>query len=404
MSEKYTKYSIIVPVYNAIKYLPACIETVVSQDFDNYELIISDDNSDDGTTEYLHSLSYPNIRVVHPPHRLSMVEHFEWALTFACGEWCMFLGGDDGLQLYFFELAEQLTQMADNKNLRVIMSERAYFFWKGCDLLYGKTAVGYNARKQVKVLDSRYQSLLALLGFQTYFELPEMYTTSLFKKSLIDEAKNIMGGRLFSTIPPDANLGAIACSMEKKYLKSLIPLGWIGTSPSGVLYSMDSKDTTKLPKNIEYKNESGNFALRSCSIYYWNALQRTKELKSNALNKFITSNFFKELIFSGVLSEIKQSSNIDSKPRYEAFEKLLEANEINKLVVYALMPFIYIFQRFYAFKQRSFNFLYRFFYPSCRYNRNWEDGLDIDMFSESKKIYQKAKEKNILNILKQKEK
>ena len=50
------KYSIIIPVHNGLKYLPTCIETIINQDYDNYELIISDDNSTDGTKEFLNSL------------------------------------------------------------------------------------------------------------------------------------------------------------------------------------------------------------------------------------------------------------------------------------------------------------------------------------------------------------
>ena len=45
------KYSILVPVYNGAKYLPTAVETIVSQNADHYELIISDDGSLDNTIE-----------------------------------------------------------------------------------------------------------------------------------------------------------------------------------------------------------------------------------------------------------------------------------------------------------------------------------------------------------------
>ena len=37
------KFSIIVPVYNVEKYLPRCLESVLNQDFDDYEIIAVDD-------------------------------------------------------------------------------------------------------------------------------------------------------------------------------------------------------------------------------------------------------------------------------------------------------------------------------------------------------------------------
>ena len=122
------KYSIIIPVNNVINYLPGAIESIISQDYNNYELIISDDSSTDGTAEYVDTLSHHAIRVIHTPKRMTTAEHFDWALTHAKGEWCIFVGGDDGLQPYFFILADKLTDIATTKNIRAIVIRRAYFF------------------------------------------------------------------------------------------------------------------------------------------------------------------------------------------------------------------------------------------------------------------------------------
>lgn len=41
--------SVIMPVYNIEKYLPEAIESILNQTFENFELIILDDKSEDGT-------------------------------------------------------------------------------------------------------------------------------------------------------------------------------------------------------------------------------------------------------------------------------------------------------------------------------------------------------------------
>mgnify|MGYP000642041826 CR=1 FL=1 len=225
------KYSIIIPTYNGVKYLPTCIETIISQEYSDYELIISDDHSTDGTREFLDTLVHKNISIIYPSEPLSMTEHWEWALEHAKGEWQIFVGQDDGLQAYFFKLADRLTAEAKGKTLRSIMSSRAYFFWKGCEYVYGDIAVGYLAINKTKVHNFKYETLKALLGLQDYFELPQMYTTALFHRDLLDEARVKQDGKVFSCHPQDANLAAIACSLEAEYLKSYIPLGWVGTSP-----------------------------------------------------------------------------------------------------------------------------------------------------------------------------
>ena len=55
--------SIITPVWNGLPYIKECIESVLSQDFQDWELLLGDNGSTDGTREYLDSLTDSRIRV-----------------------------------------------------------------------------------------------------------------------------------------------------------------------------------------------------------------------------------------------------------------------------------------------------------------------------------------------------
>ena len=354
------KYSIIVPTYNGIQYLPTCIETIISQDYKDYELIISDDHSSDGTREYLESLNHPNIAVIYPPESLSMTEHWEWALSHSTGEWQIFVGQDDGLQAYFFQLADRLTKEASRKNLRTIMSSRAYFFWKGCKYVYGDTAVSYVAENKIKVHNFKYEVFKSLLGIQTYFVLPQMYTTALFHKTLLEEARSKQNGKVLSCHPQDANLAAIAYRLEKEYLKSYIPLGWVGTSPksAGMAISGDNEEANDIHKEdlkilkekyinkiekskFKYHELAGPFSFGNNALYFWQALLMTSNLRTERNKELIISPWFKLIFFGSILHEVKYLKVNESKrdQRLILFREILIKNKCNFALI-ALVSFV----------------------------------------------------------------
>lgn len=60
------KLSIVIPAYNASKYIVRCVESITTQDFNDYEIVIVDDGSTDSTYDTALSISNNslNIRVL----------------------------------------------------------------------------------------------------------------------------------------------------------------------------------------------------------------------------------------------------------------------------------------------------------------------------------------------------
>ena len=60
-------FSVIVPVYNVEKYLPRCIDSVLSQSFSDFELILVDDGSPDSCGEICddYKIKDNRIKVIH---------------------------------------------------------------------------------------------------------------------------------------------------------------------------------------------------------------------------------------------------------------------------------------------------------------------------------------------------
>ena len=59
------KISIVMPTYNAMPFLSEAVESILSQTFDQFEFLIVNDGSTDGSKTYLDSLTDPRIRVIH---------------------------------------------------------------------------------------------------------------------------------------------------------------------------------------------------------------------------------------------------------------------------------------------------------------------------------------------------
>ena len=93
------KVSVLIPTYNYARYLPEAIESVLGQDFQDFELLISDDCSTDNSAEVIARYAARDSRIrfqIHPKN-LGMVENWNWCLSQARGEYIKFVFGDDKL-------------------------------------------------------------------------------------------------------------------------------------------------------------------------------------------------------------------------------------------------------------------------------------------------------------------
>lgn len=89
--------SIITPSYNQKRYIAECVESVLAQTYTNWEQIVVDDGSTDGTPEVVESYRDPRIRCIRLPHRglASLAESYNTALASSRGELIAVLEGDD---------------------------------------------------------------------------------------------------------------------------------------------------------------------------------------------------------------------------------------------------------------------------------------------------------------------
>ena len=91
------KVSILIPVYNGALFLAECIESILNQDFGDYELLISDDASTDGSVALIkhYAAQDPRIRWWRNPVNLGLSGNFNCCLRAASGEYIKYILQDD---------------------------------------------------------------------------------------------------------------------------------------------------------------------------------------------------------------------------------------------------------------------------------------------------------------------
>lgn len=111
----------VMAAYNAAAYLPAAIDSILSQTFTDFEFIIIDDGSSDSTPEIIRGYSDPRIRAVRNPRNLGLIGSLNRGLDLARGEFIARMDADDEALTNRFE--EQIRFLDAHPDVSVCGSE-----------------------------------------------------------------------------------------------------------------------------------------------------------------------------------------------------------------------------------------------------------------------------------------
>jgi glycosyltransferase involved in cell wall biosynthesis len=87
--------SVCIPVFNGEQYIVSCIDSVLSQTFENFELLIVDNCSTDQTAEILSTYQDPRIRIFRNDQNIGSIGNFNKCIELAQGEYFVLLPHDD---------------------------------------------------------------------------------------------------------------------------------------------------------------------------------------------------------------------------------------------------------------------------------------------------------------------
>lgn len=173
--------SVLIPTYNRVEYLRIALESVLTQDYWNLEIIISDNADNDLAEQMLKPYIEKDERIKYFPHRnigWGFAENWNFLMNYPSAEYMNWLMDDD----YFYpkKISTMMTYFLENDNLSLVTSARDVVDAEG------KLIERIKNSTCTHILDGRDFGSRILINQVNYAGEP---TTALIKKSCLADGK-----------------------------------------------------------------------------------------------------------------------------------------------------------------------------------------------------------------------
>lgn len=222
-----TKISVIIPTKNRANYLAHTIESALNQNYDDYEIIISDNFSNDHTRDIVEKFKSKKIKYHKSEKELSRTESWNFALSKANGDYITFLGDDDSLCKGSIRL---LDKILFKFNVDVITWQKFNYHWPDHIYEERKNTINGSVRHLVTKIKSESKFKLFTRFYERYNSLPCVYN-SLVHRKYIDQVKSISQNNVFfGGLIPDVYSGIVLSRVINEYLFAYFPISINGAS------------------------------------------------------------------------------------------------------------------------------------------------------------------------------
>lgn len=256
--ESQPKVTLIIPVKDRKDYLYHTLRTCIAQDYEDFEVIVADDASTDGTKEMIQKMVLldPRIKFIDRPERIGMRDNFEDALSRITEGYVLALGGDDGILPRGISRMVQKLQESGTKLLTWAPPEYAYpmDYWPN-----GHFSINYHSGSYWVDSHEYLKRQTAMLAYINDKECPMFYIKGAAHISLIDTVKSrTVDGRFYSCPTPDGFSGIVLAGEVEKFYFSGEPFTINGVSPlsQGIAYVRKDKQAVGNSKEFFKFSES----------------------------------------------------------------------------------------------------------------------------------------------------
>lgn len=104
------KFSVLLPTRNRLELLKFAVESVLKQDWSNWEVIVYDNHSEEDIAGYVRSLSDERVKYFRTDEFVSVTDNWNNAIEKSTGDYVLMLGDDDSLMKGYFSTLNKLIE------------------------------------------------------------------------------------------------------------------------------------------------------------------------------------------------------------------------------------------------------------------------------------------------------
>ena len=217
------KLTVIIPTRERADTLFHTLRTVLEQEYENLEIIVSDNASIDNTRQVVSQFTDVRLRYINTGNRIGMSENWEFALSHVTGDFVMYLGDDDGLLPH--ACSDIATILVTSSKKAVIWSKPNYNWPSN---LVSPNEINVKICYDLVEMQSRLLLREVADGRTSYGRLPVLYAGFVSMGTIV-AIKN-KTGKFFHSITPDVYSGIVLADALPNYLYSFRPFSINGGS------------------------------------------------------------------------------------------------------------------------------------------------------------------------------
>ena len=119
-------YSICIPLFNHENYIGRTIQSVLDQDFNDFEIIIADNASTDNSKEIVKSFNDPRIKLIENRYNIGFAPNLQQVTRFAKGKFINLLSSDDLMEQGTLSTYNNIIQQFSQYNEKLVLMSDAW--------------------------------------------------------------------------------------------------------------------------------------------------------------------------------------------------------------------------------------------------------------------------------------